>query len=270
MTAPGSDSTLQFVGTATTLLHHGGLTVLTDPNFLHRGQRAYLGRGLTSRRLTEPALRVDQLPPVDVVVLSHLHGDHFDRVAARGLSRDLPIVTTRHAARKLRLRGFVNAVALDTWQSHEIRKDGTTLRITAMPGRHAYGRLQTLLPPVMGSVLDFRTRSGPLSVYVTGDTLVYDDLREIPRRHPGLDLGLWHLGGTRILGRLVTMDGAQGADLLEMVTPRTTVPIHYDDYTVFKSPLRDFLAEVDRRGLPGVRPVPRGELVRLPPPPRAV
>ncbi|MCW2726436.1 MAG: Lactamase [Frankiales bacterium] len=263
MTTPPDDGTLQFIGTATTLLRHGGFTVLTDPNFLHRGQRAYLGRGLTSRRLTDPALRVDQLPPIDVVVLSHLHGDHFDRVAARGLSRDLPIVTTRHAARKLRLRGFVNAVALDTWQSHELRKDGSTLRITAMPGRHAYGPAQTLLPPVMGSVLEFGTAAGPLSVYITGDTLVYDDLREIPRRHPRLDVGLWHLGGTRILGLMVTMDGRQGADLLEMIMPGMTVPIHYDDYTVFTSPLQDFLDEVDRRGLPGVRPVLRGEHVRL-------
>lgn len=46
---------LTFGGTATTLLRLGAFTVLTDPNFLHRGQRAYLGKGLWSRRLTEPA-----------------------------------------------------------------------------------------------------------------------------------------------------------------------------------------------------------------------
>ena len=76
---------LTFVGTATTMLRLGSFTVLTDPNFLHRGQRAYLGKGLWSRRLTEPALQPDGLPPLDLVLLSHLHGDHFDRVARRGL-----------------------------------------------------------------------------------------------------------------------------------------------------------------------------------------
>ncbi len=258
---------LTFLGTATTLLSYGGLTVLTDPNFLHRGERAYLGKGLWSRRLTEPALQPDELPPLDAVVLSHLHGDHFDRRARRGLSRDLPIVTTRAAARRLRSWGFAHAVALDTWQSTEVVRGGARLRVTAAPGRHAPGLAQALLPPVMGSVLEFLPGPGgppPLRVYVTGDTLLHDDLREVPRRHPELDLGLWHLGGTRVLGLLVTMDAQQGADLLEIVRPRTTVPVHFDDYGVFRSPLRDFLAEVDRRGLPGVRPVARGETVALP------
>jgi len=260
-----TDSTLQFIGTATTLLQHGPFTVLTDPNFLHQGQLAYLGHGLASRRVTEPAVQVDDLPPLDAVVLSHLHGDHFDRVAKAGLSKDLPIITTRQSARRLRRWGFSRAVALDTWESHELRKDGATLTVTAAPGRHARGVLQAVLPHVMGSILEFAGPGvDPLSLYITGDTLVHDDLREIPARHPSLDVGLWHLGGTRVLGLLVTMDGRQGADLLEIVTPAMTVPIHYDDYTVFKSPLQDFLDEVQRRGLPGVRPIARGEVMTLP------
>ncbi len=260
--------TLTFLGTATTLLSYGGFTVLTDPNFLHRGERAYLGNGLWSKRLTEPAMSLEQLPPIDLVLLSHLHGDHFDRHARRGLDRDLPIVTTRQSARRLRGWGFGNAIAIETWQTHEVRSAaGDVLRITAAPGRHAPGPLQAALPHVMGSVLQY-TPAGddsPLSVYVTGDTLMHDDLREIPRRHPSLDLGLWHLGGTRVLGVTVTMDGRQGADLLEIVGPRTTVPIHYDDYGVFRSPLSDFLAEVERRGLTGVQVVERGGSLSLPP-----
>ncbi len=48
-------ATLTFGGTATALLRFGRFTVLTDPNFLHRGQWAYLGKGLASRRRTQPA-----------------------------------------------------------------------------------------------------------------------------------------------------------------------------------------------------------------------
>jgi L-ascorbate metabolism protein UlaG (beta-lactamase superfamily) len=70
-------------GTATMLLELGPFTVLTDPNFLHRGQRAYLGKGLLTKRLTEPAIGPADLPELDAVVLSHLHGDHFDRRRAR-------------------------------------------------------------------------------------------------------------------------------------------------------------------------------------------
>jgi len=75
------------------------------PNFLHRGQFAYLGKGLVSRRLTEPAIDVSELP-VDLIVLSHLHGDHFDRVAKAGLDRSVPILTTVQAANRLNRWGF--------------------------------------------------------------------------------------------------------------------------------------------------------------------
>jgi len=264
--------TLTFLGTATTLVEYGGFTVLTDPNFLHKGDWAYLGKGLVSRRRTEPAMSLEDLPPLDAVVLSHLHGDHFDRVAREGLVKDVPILTTPASARRLRSWGFSRAVGLETWESYELRSaGGDVLTVTATPGRHAKGPVQALLPPVMGSVWEWRpVQDPPLSMYVTGDTLVVDDLREIPVRHPSLDLGLWHLGGTRIpgllgLGVLVTMDGRQGAELLQLVRPRVTVPIHYDDYGVFTSPLQDFLDEVERRGLTGVRPLRRGERMVLPP-----
>src|SRR5438270_13083143 len=84
-----------FIGTATVLLRYAGFTVLTDPNFLHRGEQAHLGYGLRSTRLVEPALNMEQLPPLDLVVLSHLHEDHFDRRVAALLEKRTHIVTTR-------------------------------------------------------------------------------------------------------------------------------------------------------------------------------
>jgi L-ascorbate metabolism protein UlaG (beta-lactamase superfamily) len=75
-----------------------------------------------------------------------------------------------------------------------------------------------------------------------------------------------HLGGTRILGMLLTMDDAQGADLVAHLRPPVTVPVHYDDYRVFRSPLADFLATGRRRGLPTeLRVVRPGDTVPLRP-----
>ncbi|MFD0471969.1 MBL fold metallo-hydrolase [Nonomuraea thailandensis] len=115
---------LQFIGNATTLIRYNGFTLLTDPNFLHRGQRAYLGYGLSSRRLTDPAVEIGDLPPLDAVLLSHLHGDHWDRVAQRGLDKATPVVTTTAAAGRLRRRGFRRSVGLENWQQHELRGPG--------------------------------------------------------------------------------------------------------------------------------------------------
>lgn len=78
---------------------------------------------------------------------------------------------------------------------------------------------------------------------------------------------LIHLGGTRIAGILLTMDARQDADVVELIRPRLTVPIHYDDYPVFRSPLRHFVEEARRRGfLHQIRTIRRGETVPLTPP----
>jgi L-ascorbate metabolism protein UlaG (beta-lactamase superfamily) len=240
-----------FIGTATVLIRYAGFTILTDPNFLHRHEVAHLGYGLRSRRRTDPAIELEDLPPIDVVVLSHFHEDHFDRVVARNLDKTLPIVTTKHGARALNRRGFTSTHALAMWESITVAKGANRLRITSMPGRHGPGVVGRLLPPVMGSVLEWHSASDTplLRMYITGDTLVYQDIKEIPRRYPNIDLALLHLGGTRAVGVLVTMDAKQGVEMVKIINPTIAVPIHYNDYTVFKSPLEDFQREVQAAGL---------------------
>ncbi len=266
---PVAEGSLFFVGTATTLIRWAGITVLTDPNFLHRGERVHLGFGLHSTRRTEPALSIDELPPIDVVLLSHMHEDHFDRVAAERLDHRLPIVTTAHAMAVLQHKGFSEAQALPTWRSLDVEKGDAHVRITSLPARHG-GRLSSkLLPETMGSLLDFEAGGRRFRMYVSGDTLVFDQLRQIPRRFPDIDLALLHLGGTRVLGVLVTMDDAQGVEALGIIRPRKAIPIHYDDYDVFKSPLDDFKRAVERAGLEGrVHYLERGETYRFAPSPQ--
>lgn len=245
-----TDDSLFFVGNATTVLRLGPFTVLTDPNFLHRGQWTHLGQGLISRRRTDPAIEIDQLPALDAVVLSHMHGDHFDRIASRELDHDLPILTTPHAARRLAKRGFREPVALQTWSDVTMTKDDATLTVTSLPGRHALGFVARVLPPVMGTMLEYRAAGEPgppLRIYLSGDTLVHEELREIRDRYPQIDLAVVHLGGTKVFGLLLTMDAKQGVDLVELLSPQHAIPVHYDDYGVMKSPLSDFVVEVGTR-----------------------
>jgi L-ascorbate metabolism protein UlaG (beta-lactamase superfamily) len=242
---------IYFVGTATVILRYAGFTILTDPNFLHAGDHVHLGYGLTAERLTNPAMEIEQLPPLDFVVLSHYHGDHFDRIAEERLRKDVPIITTEHAAGELKSKGFTAAVALDTWDAVTAEKSGARVRVTSMPGRHGPPVVEKFLPPVMGSMLEFEGAEGgtPLRLYITGDTLVFDDLNEIPKRYPEIDLGLFHLGGTTIMGILLTMDAEQGVEAVRIVNPKKVIPIHYNDYEVFKSPLEDFKRAAAEAGL---------------------
>jgi L-ascorbate metabolism protein UlaG (beta-lactamase superfamily) len=209
-------------------------------------------------------------------VLSHLHGDHWDRRARRSLDRTIPVLGTPHAARRLKvLHGFRRTAGLRTWQALTLQRQGVRATVTALPGRHAgHPVLRGLLPPVMGSMIEFGPVGGPsrLRLYVSGDTLLYDGLEEIARRFPAADLAVLHLGGTRLPGGfLVTMDGAQGAELVRRLRPRAVLPVHYEDYTVMRSPLSAFLAEAGDLGLGDrIVPCPHGGRARLPAGPGAL
>jgi L-ascorbate metabolism protein UlaG (beta-lactamase superfamily) len=247
---PTHEGSIFFIGNATVLLRVAGFTILTDPTFIHKHEQTWLGGGLHTTRLTDPAIELADLPPLDLVLLSHFHGDHFDQVAERDLDRALPIVTTPQSANDLEERGFTNCIPLDVWKSLDVEKGSARLRITATPARHGPRMVDLVLPDVMGSVLDVTMDDGSASrIYITGDTLVIDELREIPRRFPDIDIALLHLGGTRVLGILVSMDAKQGIEAMRIVDPALAIPIHYNDYDVFTSPLSDFQDEVRAAGL---------------------
>lgn len=233
---------IYFIGNATTLIQFAGLTILTDPAFLHQGGHAYLGHGIYARREVGPACQVADLPPLDLIVLSHYHGDHFDDEAARDLDKDLPIVSTAHAIGHLSSLGFGRGHALGTWEALAVEKGGARLDITAMPAKHAADdAIAAMLMPVNGHLLDFSQDGQRLyRLYITGDTMLHDQLHDIPERYPEIDLGLIHAGGTTLFLTVVTMTGPQAVQAVEITKPRTAIPIHYNDYSVFRSGLDDF------------------------------
>ncbi len=256
LTLPGAASgsthpgRLTFIGNATVLLEIGGITILTDPTFIHKHQQTWLGGGLHTTRLTDPAMELADLPPLDLVLLSHFHGDHFDEVAERDLDHTLPIVTTPQSARDLAERGFTQCVPLDVWETLAVGKGDTQIRITATPARHGPPIVDLVLPDVMGSLLEITSLGTETQrLYFTGDTLIIDELQEIPRRFPDIDLALLHLGGTRVLGILVSMDAAQGVEAMRIVDPALAIPVHYNDYDVFTSSLEEFLQAAQEAGL---------------------
>ena len=265
MELDGPRASMTFIGNATTVLQLGDFTLLTDPNFVSAGSRVHLGFGMWTRRLVDPARSVADLPPLDAVLLSHFHGDHWDRVATAELPKTTPIITTRQAQRSLRRRKFADVRGLPTWETQELSRGSQRLRVTAVPGRHGPGPVDRLLPDVMGSVVELEDGGRcRLRLYITGDTLYRPFLEEVPRRCGEIDAMIIHLGGTRILGMLLTMDDKQGVATTELIRPRLTIPIHNDDYTVQKLPLSAFLQRARDRGLTGIRPITRGDCMPLP------
>jgi N-acyl-phosphatidylethanolamine-hydrolysing phospholipase D len=87
---PNTDVAATWIGHSTVLLQLGALNVLTDPVFC---QRAFPVQWLGPRRVMDPAISIDQLPPLDVILLSHNHYDHLDRSAVRQIARAHPQAT---------------------------------------------------------------------------------------------------------------------------------------------------------------------------------
>ena len=86
--------------------------------------------------------------------------------------------------------------------------------------------------------------------------MLVEELNEIPVRFESIDVGILHLGGTRLpagrrlpFGLTVTMDATQGAAAVEALNLPRMIPVHFDDYGVFASPLSDFVAEMKQRGI---------------------
>ena len=174
------------------------------------------------------------------------------------------MITTPAAARRLTDWGFA-ALGLETWSSTRLERPGESLTVEALPGIHARGLMGALLPPVMGSLLVHRVDGAVRrTTYLTGDTLTGEHVSEIARRHPGIDTVVAHLGGTRVLLHTVTMDAEQGVDLVRRIGPGEVVPVHYDDYRVFRSPLSAFVGAYRESGLTAtLRQVRRGETLEL-------
>ena len=213
-------TTLTYIGTATVLLETGGLNLLTDPAFDH-APTEYPTGPVTLRSLVGPALAPQDLPALDAILLSHdEHPDNLD-VAGRALLEGRTVLTTVSGAQRIGGR----AVGLAPWDTHELTGERGTLLVTATPGRHA------------GDVIGFllRVPGEDDALYISGDTVYYDELDEIGRRY-SVGAAVLHFGAAVVPffgDDYITMDGVQGARLTQALGARTVVPVHYDAWDHF-------------------------------------
>ncbi len=275
MRLPPAEGSVTLVGESTVLIRSHGFTVLTDPGFLRRGERARLGWGLSVARRADPAIDLDELPPIDVVVVSRLRDDRFDRIARRRLPRDVPVVAPASARTELVAMGFESVHALPPWGSLRITRGDETLTLTATPTRRAPSPLSALVPSSMGTLMAFGRDDGrpddfAYRIWVSGDTGIDDALlEELAPRLAGVDLALLHVGGAPY-GLGGSMGDAEGVRTARRLGARTAIPLRLGDYGGKPVPSRAPAA--DARRVAGEAPGPsrwrlleRGDVHRFAP-----
>lgn len=176
-----------WIGHSTVLLKIDGFTVLTDPVFSRRVGIRFGPMTLGIRRLVEPALLVQDLPRIDLILLSHAHMDHFDIPSLRRLeSRGTTVVTAASTSDLLRVRRYGRVQELGWNESTRVGP----LAIRAFRVRHWGARMRT---DTHRGYNGYTMEAGRHRVLFGGDTALTDSFQALKNRHP-YDLAIMPVG----------------------------------------------------------------------------
>ncbi|KAK3498669.1 beta-lactamase superfamily domain-containing protein [Neurospora crassa] len=238
------------IGTATALIHLGepsspnSINLITDPVF-GPGSTQIEYRGLVIKKSDSPALTIDQLPPIDAVLLSHEdHPDNLDELGRRLLDARR-VLTTRDGASQLAprpgVRGLKNweTVCLDLGGEGKARK----LEVTATPCKHlpggqVVGFIVSSADGAFGTQPDGR----PNAIYFSGDTIHLEELGKMKAKYH-IAVAMLNIGKATVIlpgggadggGPLqITMGGDQAAQLAKDIGADVIVPLHFESWSHF-------------------------------------
>jgi L-ascorbate metabolism protein UlaG (beta-lactamase superfamily) len=254
------------IGGPTALVEWEGWRILTDPTFDPPGRTYSFGFGTKSRKTTGPAISVDDLGPIDVVLLSHhQHADNLDDAGAALLARVGTVLTTRAGAKALDHPDIRGLAAGENTTLHGSGRP--SLRVDATPGRHGAPLTRPIVGPAVGFALTPEGADRPV-LWMTGDTVLYGALRRaVAGMRP--DVALVHVGAVKfpISGPLAyTMHARDAVELIGIVEPGTAVPVHVEGWSHF-SEQEAAAAQVFDAAPPAVRDrvtwAPLGQAVEL-------
>ena len=240
---------LTLIRSATVRVEVAGHTLLVDPQLDPAGAREPVPDTPNPRRnpLVDLPIAAGQVvADVDAVLLTHTHGDHWDATARELLPHDIPIFCQPHDAERLHAEGFIDArpVFADA-------KLGDLL-IARTDGHHGTGEIGERMGLVSGFVLH---APGEPSVYIAGDTILCDAVREaVTQHHP--DAIVVNAGAAQFLeGGPIVMD-ADDVVALARETEALIVAVHFETVSHSTQTRADLHERLRAEGLTGRVAVP--------------
>jgi L-ascorbate metabolism protein UlaG (beta-lactamase superfamily) len=250
-----------FVGHATVLVQTAGLNILTDPIW---SERAFPVQWAGPRRVTPPGIAFEDLPPIDLVVVSHNHYDHMDLpTLARLRERDDPLFVMPLGNERIALDADprMRVRTLDWWQAAEVREG---VRVHAVPVYHWSRRRAFDRNKALWSGFVIETPGG--HVYVAGDTGLWDGafFREAAARFGGFRLALVPVGAyaPRWFMQDQHVDPAEAVRIHELLGARTSLGVHLRTFQLTDEAIDR--PEVELAVALRERKIPRDAFVTLP------
>lgn len=223
---------LQLIRNATLRLHYGGHLILIDPFFAPKHSRdPFVGK---ERNPTAelPILPAEIMQDVELLIVSHLHADHFDPVAQEMLPKDLPLICQSGDEDTIEEKGFTDVSPLQeiiTWKGIEI---------TYTAGNHGSGKWLERMGNVMGFVL---RAEGEPTIYWAGDTIWYQAVEESIETHQP-DIIITHSSGALFEENSpIVMDAQQTIAVCQKAEEAKIIAVHLeslDHGTVTRDDLR--------------------------------
>lgn len=226
---------IQLIRNATMRITYAGHLILADPYFAPKHSRPSLAQRSPNPLVELPLPPEEIMHGIEMIIVTHLHGDHFDPVAQNLLPKELPLFCQPGDAEIIRSKGFLDVRPVAdtvTWQG---------ITITRVAARHGSSA------PVLGDMghgsgYVFQAENDPL-VYWCGDTVWYEAPQATLRQFTP-DVILTHSGGA-VWGpekELIIMDAAQTIAVCETAPRATVLAIHMealDHCTTSRADLRE-------------------------------
>jgi N-acyl-phosphatidylethanolamine-hydrolysing phospholipase D len=243
-----SKPTVTWVGHSTLLIQLDGVNLLTDPQWSDRASPVSFAG---PKRVMPPGVPLEQLPPIDLVLISHDHYDHLDLATVQRLAeRHHPLFLVPLGLRAWFLEhGMTQMEELDWWESKVYKG----LSLTLVPAQHFSGR--TLWDRNRRLWGGWTVTGREKRFFFVGDTGYYDIFKEIGRRLGPFDLAAIPIGAYMppVMMSMTHTTPEQALQIFADVQGRRFVPIHWGTFDLTDEPLEEpparLAAEVQRLGL---------------------
>jgi L-ascorbate metabolism protein UlaG (beta-lactamase superfamily) len=229
--------TLAWLGHATVLINFFGIKILTDPVLFPRIGIRLPGFTIGPKRLTAPALQFQELPKIDLIVLSHAHFDHFDLRTLRCFDENTSVITARATSDLLKHTRFRDITELGWGERKSKTMAAGEVIISAFQVNHWGARKQRdTYRSYNGYLLESRSR-GRRRLIFTGDTAMTDRFAEL-RRHGEIEVAIMPIGAYNPWIR-AHCTPEQAIEMANAAGARFILPVHHQTFRLSFEPLRE-------------------------------